>query len=93
MIKHKRLFIVGAIVLFVYGLIWFVIPNIGLNLYGHDTATNDLAGVIARFWGSTFLGFGVILWLVAVLLLSVLASVMPARNAARLTIREVLAYE
>jgi ABC-type lipoprotein release transport system permease subunit len=28
-----------------------------------------------------------------VILLSILASVIPARNAARLTIREVLAYE
>lgn len=36
-------------------------------------------------------GFG--LWLVAVLLLSTVASALPARNASRLTIREVLAYE
>lgn len=36
---------------------------------------------------------GVFIWLVAVLALSALASVLPARNAARLTIREVLAYE
>ena len=36
---------------------------------------------------------GVAIWLVAVLGLSALASVLPARNAARLTIREVLAYE
>ena len=33
------------------------------------------------------------LWLGIVLVLSVLASVLPARNAASLTIREVLAYE
>ena len=36
---------------------------------------------------------GVILWLAVVLVLSVLASVVPARNAARLTIQEVLSYE
>ncbi|MDX9990526.1 MAG: FtsX-like permease family protein [Anaerolineales bacterium] len=36
---------------------------------------------------------GYIIWLGIVLLLSALASVVPARNAARLTIREVLAYE
>ena len=36
---------------------------------------------------------GYILWLFVVLALSVVASVLPARNAARLTIREVLAYE
>jgi putative ABC transport system permease protein len=36
---------------------------------------------------------GVSLWLGLVLALSTLASVGPARNATRLTIREVLAYE
>lgn len=36
-------------------------------------------------------GYGI--WLGLVIVLSVLASVLPARNAARLTIREVLAYE
>lgn len=39
----------------------------------------------------TFMGYGI--WLGLVLLLSVLGSILPARNAARLTIREVLAYE
>jgi putative ABC transport system permease protein len=39
----------------------------------------------------TLQGFG--LWLLVVLVLSALASILPARNAARLTIREVLAYE
>jgi putative ABC transport system permease protein len=33
------------------------------------------------------------LWLVIVILLSALASAVPARNASRLTVREVLAYE
>ena len=33
------------------------------------------------------------LWLIVVLVLAALASILPARNAARLTIREVLAYE
>ncbi|MBN1992705.1 MAG: FtsX-like permease family protein [Anaerolineae bacterium] len=36
---------------------------------------------------------GVWLWLVMVIILSGLASFIPARNAARLTVREVLAYE
>jgi putative ABC transport system permease protein len=47
--------------------------------------------------GSTFnlvfTPFGVVLWLGVVIALSIIASVMPARNAARLTINEVLAYE
>jgi putative ABC transport system permease protein len=40
-----------------------------------------------------FTPLGIVLWLVVVIVLSVFASIMPARNAARLTINEVLAYE
>jgi len=40
-----------------------------------------------------FTSTGYAIWLGVVLSLSALASVLPARNAARLTIREVLAYE
>ena len=36
---------------------------------------------------------GVVIWLGVVVMLSIIASILPARNAARLTIREVLAYE
>ena len=36
---------------------------------------------------------GFVIWLGVVLFLSVIASIIPARSAARLTIREVLAYE
>jgi len=39
----------------------------------------------------TYLGYAI--WLGLVLILSTFASILPARNAARLTIREVLAYE
>jgi putative ABC transport system permease protein len=39
----------------------------------------------------TYSGYGI--WLGLVLVLSAIASILPARNAARLTIREVLAYE
>jgi putative ABC transport system permease protein len=35
----------------------------------------------------------VLLWLVVVVVLSALASFLPAWNASRLTVREVLAYE
>ena len=40
-----------------------------------------------------FSASGFIIWLVVVSVLSILASIIPARNATRLTIREVLAYE
>ena len=49
-----------------------------------------LFGATADF---TFTPLGILLWLGVVLVLSGLASVMPARNAASLTIQEVLAYE
>lgn len=49
-----------------------------------------LFGATADF---TFTPLGVILWLGVVLILSALASIGPARNASKLTIREVLAYE
>jgi putative ABC transport system permease protein len=41
----------------------------------------------------TFSATGVWLWLLLVVFLSALASFIPARNASRLTVREVLAYE
>lgn len=40
-----------------------------------------------------FILSGILIWLGVVLVLSALASLLPARSAARLTIREVLAYE
>ncbi len=60
--------------------------------------TYMLSGIVSlAIFGSpisvhfTYQGF--IIWLLVVLVLSVVASILPARNAARLTIREVLAYE
>lgn len=50
----------------------------------------SLFGVTGEF---TFTWFGVFIWFGIVGLLSLVASFLPARNAARLTIREVLAYE
>ena len=41
----------------------------------------------------TFTPLGIYIWLGVVILLSFFASILPARNAARLTINEVLAYE
>jgi len=41
----------------------------------------------------SFTSFGILIWLAVVIVLSVIASIAPARSAARLTINEVLAYE
>jgi putative ABC transport system permease protein len=77
----------------VIGIItWFL--AIGLS-YPISQALLDIIGQAMA--GSTFslviTPQGVFLWLAAVIVLSIIASVMPARNAARLTINEVLAYE
>ena len=40
-----------------------------------------------------FTPMGIFIWLVVVALLSIVASILPARNAVRLTINEVLSYE
>lgn len=47
----------------IFGLLWLVIPTVGLRLFGHDVVTNDLASTIARFWGSAFVGMAIMLWL------------------------------
>jgi putative ABC transport system permease protein len=56
-----------------------------------------LLGIISQALGTpmdlTFTPLGILLWLGVVIVLSVFASIMPARNAAKLTINEVLAYE
>jgi putative ABC transport system permease protein len=41
----------------------------------------------------TYASYAVVLWLVLVVVLALVASLLPARNALRITIREVLAYE
>jgi len=60
--------------------------------------SNALLEIIGQTMsGSTFdLHFtptGITIWLGVIIVLSIIASIMPARNAARLTINEVLAYE
>ena len=50
----------------------------------------SLFGAPSRF---TFTATGPLVWLGVVLLLSIFASIIPAHNAASLTIREVLSYE
>jgi putative ABC transport system permease protein len=55
-----------------------------------DIINKAIFGISGEF-AFTLTGF--LLWLGIVILLSITASIIPARNAARLTIREVLAYE
>ncbi len=77
----------------VIGLITWVIA-IGIS-YPISVLLLNIIGQAMQ--GSTFAliftPLGVFLWLGVVVVLSIVASVMPARNAAKLTINEVLAYE
>jgi len=54
------------------------------------TVNYSIFGIPGRF---AFDVSGVFIWLAIVVVLSLVASFLPARHAARLTIREVLAYE
>jgi putative ABC transport system permease protein len=58
---------------------------------------NLLLTIIGKTLGTPmeliFTPLGILLWLAVVIVLSIFASIMPARNAAKLTINEVLAYE
>jgi len=77
--------IIGGISYLLGALLAFPISKImsdGISLAIFDAPSN---------LGITITGFAI--WLAVVLVLSFLASVVPARNAARLTIREVLSYE
>ena len=77
----------------VIGLITWLI-GIGLSF----PISSVLLDIVARAISDSeftliFTPLGVFVWLGVVVVLSIFASVMPARNAARLTINEVLAYE
>jgi hypothetical protein len=61
--KHKFVYLLAAIVLFIFGFLYLVAPVPGLKIYGYDVSAADLAVTIARYWGSAFVGLAFILWL------------------------------
>jgi len=67
-----------------------LILSIPISKVMSDVVTEAVFDTTSRF---SFNLMGPVYWLGLVLLLAVLASVIPARNAARITIREALAYE
>ena len=86
----KGLVIVEGIIIGLISWIFAVLlafPISSLMYYILNTAIFGVAGE------TTFTVTGFIIWVVIVIVLSVVASIVPANNAARLTIREVLAYE
>jgi len=84
------IFIVEGILI---GLISWLLGSLCATLLSNWLS--DALGVALLQWplAHTFSMQGVWLWLVAVVFLSTLASFLPARNASRLTVRDVLAYE
>ncbi len=75
------------------GLItWFL--AIGASYPISDALLNIISeSMMGTSMELSFTWQGVAIWLGVVLVISLLASILPARNAARLTIQEVLAYE
>jgi putative ABC transport system permease protein len=86
----RRIVIVEAILIGLFS--WFVGAIIALPI---SMALSDVVGMIfmqAPLSYSFSIG-GVLAWLIAVIFISALSSLLPARRASRLSVREVLAYE
>jgi putative ABC transport system permease protein len=77
--------VIGLITWFLAIGLSYPISQALLDIIGQAMADSSFALIVTPN--------GIILWLAVVIGLSIIASVMPARNAARLTINEVLAYE
>jgi putative ABC transport system permease protein len=86
----RRIFIVEGIIIGVIS--WLVGAVVAMPI---SKVLSDLIG--AQFLSAplnyTFSVAGVIIWLVLVIVLATVASFLPAWNASRITVREVLAYE
>jgi len=85
-----QVFVVESVAIGVFSWLFGTVLAVPLSKIMSDVVGVPLMGVPITF---RFSMAGVGLWLVVVVLLSVAASFIPARNAARLTVREVLAYE
>jgi putative ABC transport system permease protein len=77
--------VIGLVTWFLAIGLSFPISRVLLTIVGQAMMGSPLA--------PSFTPLGTLVWLGVVILLSVVASLLPARNAARLTINEVLAYE
>jgi putative ABC transport system permease protein len=85
-----RLFVGEAILL---GLIsWLIALPLSIPV-AYGLATRGLSFALNQQLSYNFTPSGAITWLVIITLLAVLASVFPARGAARMSVRESLAYQ
>jgi putative ABC transport system permease protein len=85
-----QVFIVESVVIGVISWLSGTLSAIPLSRFLSDTVGTAFLQAPLSY---TFAANGALLWLVAGVIVSVLASLLPARNASRLTVREVLAYE
>jgi len=85
-----QVFVVESVAIGVLSWLFATLLALPLSKVMSDAVGIPLMGTPITF---NFSMAGVGLWLLVVVLLSVLASFIPARNASRLTVREVLAYE
>jgi putative ABC transport system permease protein len=86
----ERVFIQEGITIGVISWFFSILVSFPLSL-----ALNTMVGnsVLGDTMPLNFSIEGVLAWLAIVIILSALASFLPARSASRLTVREVLAYE
>lgn len=86
----QQIFLVEGILIGFISWLSGGIAAIPLSKILSDTVGNSFIKAPLSY---TFSGGGAVLWLVLVLMLAALASYLPARNASRVSVREVLAYE
>jgi putative ABC transport system permease protein len=85
-----RLFVGEAILL---GLLsWLIALPLSIPA-AYGLATQGLSFALNQQLSYNFTPLGAVLWLVIITLLAVLASLFPARSAARVSVRESLAYQ
>lgn len=85
-----RLILVEGVIIGLISWVFGVLLAFPISTLMSSIINYSIFGVPGEF---VFTVTGFIIWLGIVILLSVIASLIPANNAARLTIREVLAYE
>lgn len=85
-----RLVLVEGVIIGLISWVFGVLLAFPISTLMSSIINISIFGVPGEF---VFTMTGFIIWLGIVILLSVIASLIPANNAARLTIREVLAYE
>lgn len=86
----RRVFIIEGIIIGLLSWLFGAILAYPISKFLSDTIGRQFLSAPLDY---TFSINGVLLWLAVVIVLSVLASFLPAWNASRLTVREVLAYE